>query len=130
MIKGDIPCSPSSATMCQVAKKYTFKDAKQGFAEDHLNSYEAAALAEPFNNLLRAHLPQYPTVKFLQCVRLLELKSEWSACAQSFAGDAGERDEHTCIAHRSRTSPAISSLGGQHDGKVGRKFWEGGRGEV
>ena len=70
----------------QVAKKYTFKDPRQGFAEDHLASHMAGALAEPFNALLHAHLPDCPQVKLVPCVRLLELQSDWYSLEEYLEG--------------------------------------------
>ena len=54
-----------------------------------MNSYLAGCLTAPFNELLRARLPDFPTVRFVQCIRLLELKNEWfvafaNSCAPEF----------------------------------------------
>jgi hypothetical protein len=70
----------------QVAKRYKFKDGKQGFREDHVNSYLAGCLTAPFNELLRARLPDFPTVRFVQCIRLLELKNEWYSVEEHLEG--------------------------------------------
>ena len=78
---------PLGLTSTQVAKRYKWKDGKKGFSEDHVNAYLAGCLTGPFNALLRSRLPHYPIVKYLQCTRLLELKSRWfvSLCPSVFA---------------------------------------------
>jgi hypothetical protein len=71
----------------QVAKRYKWKDGKKGFSEDHVNAYLAGCLTGPFNALLRSRLPHYPIVKYLQCTRLLELKSRWYTVEEYLEGD-------------------------------------------
>lgn len=61
----------------QVAKRYKFKDGKQGFREDHVNWFWANILVDPFNALMGKTYPDIPLVKFQSCTRLMELNGEW-----------------------------------------------------